>query len=174
MPLETEARAQVRALIADLKPNDGDLLQALHRIQHEYGYISREAMEVVAEQLGLYAAEVYGATTFYSEFRLEPPPAVTVRWCGGPACLVRNGRGIRDAILATLGLQELGEQTADGRVGTWLGQCNGTCELAPMMWLEEHGHWDEARVVGHLTAARAVRMARALRDGASVDEVTRG
>ena len=173
MPLETEARAQVRALVADLKPNDADLLQALHRIQHEFGYLSREAMEVVGEQLGLYAAEVYGAATFYSEFRFEPPPAVTIRWCSGPACHLRNGRGIRDAMLATLGLQELGEQTADGRVGMWLGQCNGTCELAPQVWLEEHGNWDDARVVGQLTAAKAVRLARALRDGTNPDEVLR-
>lgn len=170
MPLETEARAQVRALIGDLKPNDGDLLQALHRIQHEFGWISREAMEVVAEQLALYPAEVYGAATFYSEFRFQPPPAVTVRWCSGPACHLRNGRGIRDAMLATLGLQELGDQTEDGRVGTWLGQCNGTCELAPQVWIEESAH-HSSRVVGRLTAAKAVRMARALRDGARADEV---
>ncbi|MQA00885.1 MAG: hypothetical protein GEU80_16455 [Dehalococcoidia bacterium] len=170
MPLETEARAQVRALIADLKPNDGDLLIALHRVQHRYGYISREAMEVVAEQLDLFAAEVYGATTFYSEFRLEPPAATTVRWCSGPACRLRNGTGIRDAMLATLGLQTLGEQTADGRVGLTVGQCNGTCELAPQVWVdrtEDHS----SRVVGQLTAARAVRLARALRDGTDADDV---
>lgn len=170
MPLETEARAQIRVLIGDLQPNDGDLLQALHRVQHEYGYLSRDAIEIVAEQLQLYPAEVYGAATFYSEFRFEPPAAVTIRWCSGPACDLRNGRGIRDAILATLGLRELGEQTADGRVGTWLGQCNGTCELAPQVWIDEATH-HSSRVVGRLTAARAVRMARALRDGAAADEV---
>ena len=170
MPLETEARAQIRALIADLKPNDGDLLIALHRIQHRYGYISREAMEVVAEQLQLFAAEVYGATTFYSEFRLEPPAATTVRWCSGPACRLRNGTGIRDAILATLELDELGQQTPDGRVGVNLGQCNGTCELAPQVWVDRAAD-HSSRVVGHLTAAKAVRMARALRDGADADDV---
>ncbi len=172
MPLETEAQAQIRALIGDLQPNHGDLLQALHRVQHEFGYISRAAIEVVAQQLGLFAAEVYGAVTFYSEFRLQAPPAVEVRWCSGPACHLRNGRGIRDAMLATLGLQELGEQTPDGRVGMWLGQCNGTCELAPQVWVDEPAH-QSSRVVGHLTAAKAVRMARALRDGANADEVGR-
>ena len=53
MPLETEARAELRALLEGLRPDDGDLLEALHRIHHRYGYISREAMEVVAEQLRL-------------------------------------------------------------------------------------------------------------------------
>jgi NADH-quinone oxidoreductase subunit E len=170
MPLETEARAAVRALIAEFKPNNGDLLAALHRVQHEYGYLSREALEVVAEQLDMYPAFVYGAASYYEEFRFDPPAQTNIRWCSGPACRLRNANGIRDAMLATLGLDALDEQTADGRVGVILGQCNGACELAPLVWVEEHAtHTQE--VVGNLNAARAVRLARALRDGASAAEV---
>ena len=169
MPLETESRAQIRALIADLRPDHGDLLAALHRVQHEYGFLSREAMEVVGEQLHLFAAQVYGAASYYEEFRFEPPAAVDIRWCSGPACRARNGGGIRDAILATLGC-EMDGMTEDGRVGVRLGQCNGTCELAPQVWIEERAtHTNE--IVGHLNAARAIRLARALRDGATATEV---
>jgi NADH:ubiquinone oxidoreductase subunit E len=42
------------ALIADFRPHNGDLLAALHKVQHEYGYLSREALEVIGEQLELY------------------------------------------------------------------------------------------------------------------------
>src|SRR5690606_15278051 len=170
MPLETEARAAIRALIADLRPNNGDLLAALHRVQHEYGYLSRDALEVVAEQLDMYPAHVYGAASYYEEFRFEPPAHTQIRWCSGPACRLRNANGIRDAMLATLGLDALNQQTEDGRVGVILGQCNGTCELAPIVWIEEHAsHTQE--VLGHLDAAQAVRLARALRDGASAGEI---
>ena len=51
-----------------------------HRIQHEYGFVSSEAMEVLAEQLRMFPAQVYGAASFYEEFRFEPPPATTIRW----------------------------------------------------------------------------------------------
>lgn len=169
MPLETEARAQVRALVADLRPNNGDLLAGLHRIQHEYGYVSSEAMEVLAQRLKLFPAQVYGAASFYEEFRFEPPPATTIRWCSGPACRMRNGGGIRDAMLATLGI-EMNDQTEDGRVGMLLGQCNGTCELAPQVWIETAAD-HQSRVVGPLTAARAVEMARHLRDGGDPGDV---
>lgn len=171
MPLETESRAQIRALISEFRPNHGDLLAALHRVQHEYGYLSREAMEVVGEQLHLFAAQVYGAASYYEEFRFEPPAAVDIRWCSGPACRARNGGGIRDAICATLGVG-LNEQTADGRVGVRRGQCIGTCELAPQVWIEERAtHTNE--IVGHINAAQAVRIARALRDGATAADVLR-
>ena len=172
MPLETESRAQIRALIAGFRPNHGDLLAALHRVQHEYGYLSREALEVVAEQLRLFAAQVYGAASYYEEFRFAPPAAVDIRWCSGPACRARNGGGIRDALQATLGVP-MGGQTEDRRVGLRLGQCIGTCELAPQVWIEERAtHTNE--VVGDLTAARAIRIARALRDGASAQAVLGG
>ncbi len=157
MPLETEATAEIRALVSDLRPDDADLLEALHRVQHRYGYISAEAMEVVGEQLKLPPAHVYGAVTYYADFRVEPPAQVVVGWCSGPACRLRNGAGIRDAMLAVLGT-ELGEKTEDGRVQLELQQCNGSCERAPQIWVE-------GRVVGNLTAAEGVRIARRLAAG---------
>ena len=169
MPLETEARAELRALIADFEPNDGKLMAALHRVQHRYGYISREALEVIAEQLEMFPAHVYGAASFYDEYRFEPPPQNIIRWCSGPACRLENANGIRDAMLATLGLEALGDRTDDNRVEVVNGQCNGACERAPLVWLEqpmEH----RRRVVGDLTAASAIRMARALRDGEAFEE----
>lgn len=158
MPLETEATAELRALVADLRPDDADLLTALHRVQHRYGYVSQPAMHVIAEQLRLSPAHVFGTTTYYEDFRTTPPARTTVAWCSGPACRLRNSAGVRDALLATLGVR-MAEQTADGGVEVVVGQCNGTCEQAPQLWLNE-------RVVGRLTAAGAVRLGRALRDGA--------
>ncbi|MDA0300889.1 MAG: NAD(P)H-dependent oxidoreductase subunit E [Chloroflexi bacterium] len=168
MPLETESKLRIRALIADLRPNNGDLLASLHRIQHEFGYLSSEALHVVAEQLDMFPAIVYGAASYYEEFRFEPPPRTQVRWCSGPACRLRNANGIRDAVMATLGVEDFNESSEDGRAGMLLGQCIGTCELAPMVWLEQHETHAQV-VVGNLTAARAIRMARAIRDGGDLD-----
>ncbi|PKN77957.1 MAG: hypothetical protein CVU47_12935 [Chloroflexi bacterium HGW-Chloroflexi-9] len=171
MPLETESKVRLRALVAEFRPNNGDLLAALHRVQHEFGYLSAEAMEVIGDQLGLFPAHVYGAASYYEEFRFEPQAHTNIRWCSGPACRLRNGNGIRDALLASLGIGHMNGQTEDGRVGVILGQCNGACEVAPMVWLEQHeSHTIEP--VGNMSAARAVRMARALRDGATIEEAT--
>ena len=169
MPLETEARAELRALVADFAPDDGKLMTALHRVQHRYGYISREALQVVAEQLEMFPAHVYGAASFYDEYRLEPPAQTTIRWCSGPACRLENANGIRDAMLATLGFEDLGERTDDNRVELVNGQCNGACEQAPLVWIEEPLE-RKRRAVGKLTAASAIRMARAIRDGESFTE----
>ena len=162
MPLETEATAEIRGLIADLQPDDADLLQALHRVNRRYGFISSEAMGVIGEQLRLTPAHVYGVTTYYADFRTMPPATTTIAWCSGAPCMLRNSTGMLRAMEAVLDCR-LGETTADGQVELMRGQCNGTCELAPQLWVD-------GTVVGKLDSARAVTLARALRDGRSLDE----
>ena len=157
-PPERDSGAEIRALIADLRPQNAELLEALHRVQGRYGYVSSKAMRLIGERLRLSAAHVYGAASFYSELRTTPPPLHTIAWCSGAACLLKNSTGVLRAMEAVLDCA-LGSQREDGRVGLVRGQCNGSCELAPQVWLD-------GRVVGRLTAAGAVTLARALADGA--------
>jgi len=48
--LETEATIEIKHLISDLKPGEGDLLTALHRVQERFGYIPKDAIGVVTRQ----------------------------------------------------------------------------------------------------------------------------
>lgn len=156
--LDTEATLEIQHLIRDLKPGDGDLLAALHRVQHHYGYVPKIAMRVVAKQLRLSEARVYGATTFYSEFRLTPPPKTLIGWCSGPACRLKGGEHIRRILESELGIG-MGQNTPDDKLGLHLSQCNGTCEHAAQLWVD-------GKVVGPLTAAATVKLVRDLKERA--------
>lgn len=151
--MSTEPSAQeLRALVAEFQPGKGHVLPALHKVQDAYGYISRPAIEAVARQLKTTPALIYGAVTFYDDFRTDPPPAKEIAWCSGPTCRLRGGDRIREAIEQTLDLP-LGAHSEDHRYGLHLAQCNGTCHEAPQVWLN-------GKVVGNLTAASAIRLAR--------------
>jgi NADH:ubiquinone oxidoreductase subunit E len=154
--LENEATLEIQHLIRDFKPGDGDMMAALHKVQHHYGYIPKIAMRVVARQLRLSEARVYGAVTFYSEFRLTPPPATLIGWCSGLACRLKGGEGVRKVLETELGIA-MGENTDGDNLGLHLAQCNGTCEQAPQIWVN-------GEVVGPLTAASTVRLVRELKD----------
>ena len=156
--LDNEATLEIQHLIRDLKPGDGDLLVALHRVQHHYGYVPKIAMRVVAKQLRLSEARVYGAATFYSEFRLTPPPKMLIGWCSGPACRLKGGEHVRRILETELGIG-MGENTEGDRIGLHLAQCNGTCEHAAQVWVD-------GKVVGPLTAAETVKLARDLKEKA--------
>lgn len=150
---------ELRTLVAGYEFGRGHLLPALIAIQERYGYVSPRAIEALARQLGTTPALVYGAVSFYADFRTEPPPRREIVWCSGPACRLRGGDRIREALQRTLGLP-LDGQSADGACGFRLGQCNGTCSEAPQVWLD-------GEVVGGLTVARAVALAReVMQDGA--------
>ncbi len=144
-------------LLGSATPDNADLLETLHNIQEHFGYLSKEALEIVSEKLSLSVAHVYGTATYYADFRFVPPPETIIGWCSGPACLLKNGVGIRDAMLAVFGT-ELGEHREDPSVEVCLAQCNGTCEQAPQIWINN-------KVVGKLTAAKAIKLARSIKEG---------
>ena len=150
----TEVIALINELIADLRPDDVDLLAAFHRIQHEFGYVPREAVPLLAGKFETTPAIIFGTIDFYSEIRTTPPAATTVEWCSGPACLLKGSLNIRRVLEAILG-SEMNRVSSDGRFGLRLVQCDGTCHLAPLV---RH----EGRYLGPLTVSETIEWARGL------------
>ena len=150
----TEIITRVNELIADLRPDNVDLLTAFHRIQHEYGWVPREAIPLLAGKFETTPALIFGAIDFYSEVRTKPPAENVVEWCSGPACLLKGSTQIRGALEALLRCQ-MNTSSADEKYELRLVQCDGTCHLAPLI---RH----EGRYIGPLNTSRAIEWARAL------------
>lgn len=147
--------AKAAGLVADLRPDNADLLEALHRIQREFGYVPREVIPALAAKFRTTPALVYGVIDFYSEIRTRPPAEEVVEWCSGPACLLKGSQNIRRALEAVLGC-EMNGVSADGRFELRLVQCDGTCHLAPQ--LRHKGQY-----IGPLSVSRAIEWARGLK-----------
>ena len=147
--------ARISEIIADLQPNRADLLKASHRLQHEFGYVPREAIPLLAGKFRTTPAMIFGAIDFYSEVRIAPPARTSVEWCSGPACLLKGSMNIRRALEAVLGCR-MNETIADGAFGLRLVQCDGTCHLAPLVRLN-------GRYIGPLTVSQAINWARDLK-----------
>jgi NADH:ubiquinone oxidoreductase subunit E len=152
----TEVLARISELIADLRPDDVDLLAAFHRIQHEFGYVPREAVPLLAGKFETTPAIIFGTIDFYSEVRTSPPAETTIEWCSGPACLLKGSLNIRRTLEAILEC-EMNRVSANGRFGLRLVQCDGTCHLAPLV---RH----EGRYLGPLTVSETIEWARGLVD----------
>jgi NADH:ubiquinone oxidoreductase subunit E len=148
---------ELRELVAEFGPGQGHVVPALHKVQERYGYISRPAIEVVARQLNTTAALIYGAVSFYSDFRTSPPPHKEIAWCSGPTCRLLGGDRIREALQQTLELP-LNGHSEDHAYGLHIGQCNGTCHQAPQVWVN-------GTVVGPLSVASAIKLAREVKAG---------
>lgn len=108
------------------------LLPILHEVQAVYGWTSPEAMDKVADYLGLQPIEVYEVASFYSMFFLRPQGKYVLEVCRtGPCCLV-GAEKIMDYIGEKLGVKE-GEVTQDGLFSYRGVECLAACGFAPVL-----------------------------------------
>ena len=69
---------QLDAVIAELKGTPGALMPVLQQAQEIYGYLPIEVQKMIALKMGVSIEEVYGVSTFYSQFVLNPKGEVDV------------------------------------------------------------------------------------------------
>ncbi|MBQ8911988.1 MAG: NAD(P)H-dependent oxidoreductase subunit E, partial [Clostridia bacterium] len=88
--------------------------------------------------------EVYGVSTFYSQFALNPKGEIAVAVCLGTACYVKGSGEILEKIAETLGVPS-GSTSSDGKYSLEATRCIGACGLAPVLTVN-------GEVYGRLTA----------------------
>ena len=65
------------------------LLPVLHVAQDQWGWLSSEVMDHVAQLLSIEPIEVYEVATFYTMFHLNPVGKNVIEYCRtGPCCLM--------------------------------------------------------------------------------------
>jgi NADH-quinone oxidoreductase subunit E len=110
----------------------GSLIAVLQKAQDIYGYLSEDNMRLIAEEMHIPVAEVFGVATFYSQFRFAPMGRNVIKVCMGTACHVRGALKVLRTIERELGIKA-GETTEDGRFTLETVACIGACGLAPVI-----------------------------------------
>jgi len=116
------------------------LIAIMQDIQSEYKYLSTEALELIADKLGIGVAKVYSVATFYENFSLEPKGKYIVKVCCGTACHVRKSQPIYDALHEYLGLTGKRKTSDDALFTLETVACLGACSLAPAMTVNDEVH----------------------------------
>ena len=114
----------------------GELINILHGVQDTLGYLPKEVQELIALELGISAARVYGVVSFYSFFTMKPKGKYPISVCMGTACYVKGGGDVLERIKKRLGI-EPGGTPPDGRFSLEATRCIGACGLAPVMTINE-------------------------------------
>jgi len=134
-----EARERLRAIVAAHGARTPELIQILHEAQALLGYLPREALALIAEELGLPYSRVRGVVTFYSLFTTTPRGRHAISVCLGTACYVRGGQDVLAKLSDTLGI-EADETTPDRRFSLGVVRCVGACGLAPVVTVGDDVH----------------------------------
>jgi len=125
-----------------LREADGgrsDLVPLLQLAQEALGYLSSDAVRLIARRLRVSESEVFGVATFYAQFRFTPPGRHRLRVCLGTACHVKGGVQMLETVERRLGAGA-GETTPDGEYDVERVACLGCCALAPVVTLDDDVH----------------------------------
>lgn len=122
--------ARIVALAKARRDEPGPLMEILHDIQHEFGYLPEQTTPTVAQVLNLSRAEVHGVISFYTDYRTSQPAEVTVALCRGEACQAVGAESLVEHATESLGVP-MGGQTTDGAVQLQQVFCFGNCALGP-------------------------------------------
>jgi NADH-quinone oxidoreductase subunit F len=127
---------------AELREMRHLLLPALHAVNDRVGWISRGAINYVAERLDVAPAEIYGVATFYALFSMDERPARQVHVCVDLACRAAGG-------LAEYDLPP----------GAHPSPCLGACERAPAALAIESGNPQRRALFAPATPVEVRRIA---------------
>ncbi len=110
----------------------GELINVLHKAQSSFGYLPAEVQEVIAQELNVSVAHVFGVVSFYTFFTMKPKGEFPISVCLGTACYVRGAEKVLEEFKKHLKIQ-VGETTADGKFSISCLRCVGACGLAPVV-----------------------------------------
>ena len=98
---------------------------------------------LIAKELNIPVAKVYGIVSFYSFFTMIPKGKYPISVCLGTACYVRGGEKVLDELKKQLNV-EVGGTTNDRKFSLDVLRCIGACGLAPVITIGD-------KVYGRLT-----------------------
>ena len=141
--MPAERIEQVRNICRKYNNDPGELINILHNTQGTFGFLPKEMQEIIADEIGISAADVFGVVTFYSFFTMKPKGKYPISVCMGTACYVRGAEKVLDEFKRILKI-DAGQTTKDGVFSIDSLRCVGACGLAPVVMIGE-------KVFGRLT-----------------------
>jgi NADH-quinone oxidoreductase subunit E len=108
------------------------VMAALAIAQRQLGWLSKEAIEEVANYLHMPAIAVYEVASFYGMYNLEQTGRFKITLCTNLPCALSGANRAAAHLKEKLGVG-FGETTEDGCFSLKEGECLGACGDAPVL-----------------------------------------
>ncbi|MDD3729859.1 MAG: NADH-quinone oxidoreductase subunit NuoE [Endomicrobiaceae bacterium] len=162
---QQEINSRLKIFIDEIKKterSDSHLITILHKAQELNGYLSKEIMDLVAEEMQIPTSVIWGVATFYHYFKLSPIGKYNISVCMGTACYVKGASEVLETIKETLEI-EIGETTEDMMFSLQEARCIGACGLAPVAMIND-------KIYGELNPKKIVDIINKLKEEALEEE----
>jgi len=128
----TKVSRAVKKAVDSYQSNEDMLIQILLDLQSTFGWLSREVLTEVSEQLEVPVTRVYQIASYYKAFSLMPTGRHIIKVCMGTACQVRGAPQLLNVVSVMLKMKP-GETSADMRFTLETVNCLGCCAMGPVI-----------------------------------------
>lgn len=128
---------EIQTILAKYPPEQkrSAVMPLLFLAQREQGYVTKQAMNEIAEVLGISATDVASVVGFYTLYHSEPGGKYRIQVCTDLPCALRGAEEFLEKFCENLGIR-VGETTADGLVTVEAVKCLAACDKAPMFQVQ--------------------------------------
>ncbi|MGE4496604.1 MAG: NADH-quinone oxidoreductase subunit NuoE [Deferribacterales bacterium] len=127
------------AICAQYAGFKGATIPVLQKVQDAYGYLYKELVERVSENLNISSHTLYGVITFYAQFYTKPRGKYVIRVCRGTACHVKGSGRISEVVFEEFGIRN--GETDEAKLFTLEEvSCIGACGMAPVIMVNDKTH----------------------------------
>ena len=147
--------ARVSAICREYGSDAGRMIDITRAVQAEFGCVSEQAVEVIAQETSATLADVESCVSFYSFLSSEQKGQVVIRVCDDVPDRMAGFQRVLDAFSDELGIQP-GETTEDGAFTLETTACIGLSDQAPGALVNDVP-------VTHLSSDKAREIVRELR-----------
>src|SRR5438105_5007833 len=134
--ISEQAKQRMRELAARYPAARSAVMPALYIAQDEEGYITQDALEAVAEAIGMTVDDVKSIATFYTMYYQRPPGKKVIKVCTSISCYLRNCDALVERLEHRLGIKR-GETSDDGNYTLLTAECLASCGTAPVLQVND-------------------------------------
>jgi NADH-quinone oxidoreductase subunit E len=130
---------EIQAILAKYPATDAGkrsaVMPLLYLAQHEYGYITKQAIREIAELSGITETEVASIISFYTLYVDQPSGKYRIQVCTDLPCALHGAEEFVEKLCENLGIR-VGEMTPDGMIKVEAVMCLAGCDKAPLFQVQ--------------------------------------
>ena len=157
-----EEKREIDEILTKFHYDKTNLISILQAIQDERGYLLRNVLFYMSQEMKIPTAEIYGVGTFYTQFKFKEVGENLIICCDGTACHVNGSTQIIDFIQDYLGI-EPGETTEDKRFTLETVACLGCCAISPVCIIN-------GKIYGEITTNKIKKVINRLKINTKLEE----
>jgi [NiFe] hydrogenase diaphorase moiety large subunit len=144
--------------------DEARLMDILFDAQQALGYIPKEAIEVIADQLKISAADVEQTISFYHFFAQSPRGKYAIYLNNSVTSVMFGYKEIAEAFVKETGCK-FGEVSSDGKIGLFNTACIGMCDQEPAAIIDN-------KVFTRLTPSKVKDIVKGIKEGKNVNDLS--